>query len=187
MIETLAQRLKRLVDEAKAADPKMSRKRISVEAKLGETYIGDIIRGRSKNPELSKLAKIAKQLKIALEDLVRPEDMDFVVRDMEMPMDFRESEERYKAFSDSASASAGVLLHAEAALRDGKDARPLDRQKLAVTIAAALRATRMADPKPDDLRVVHAVFRAYDWLASEEAAGRQPPPDAIVNFLRHIL
>jgi transcriptional regulator with XRE-family HTH domain len=53
----LAQTLKRLMDEA-GTNPK----RLSREANLNETYVRDIVAGRSKSPEARRLAALARAL-----------------------------------------------------------------------------------------------------------------------------
>src|SRR5581483_3291403 len=85
MTETLAQRLERLITEAKTSGQRVSMKSLSLAAGQGATYVRDIVKGRSKNPNLSGLAAIAKKLRVPLEELVQPEDMTFIVNDMTQP------------------------------------------------------------------------------------------------------
>lgn len=60
----LAENLKLWMDEKG-----FNKKSLAVEAGLGETYVHDILRGKSKNPAAHSLEKVAKILGCSLEDL----------------------------------------------------------------------------------------------------------------------
>lgn len=44
-------------------------KSLSLAAELGETYVGDLLRGRSLNPKTSELSKLAERLECTVDDL----------------------------------------------------------------------------------------------------------------------
>jgi len=168
MTETIAHRLKRLMDDARIAGLKVSAKSLSLAVGGGETYVGDIIRGRVKNPSMTKLIKIAKQLKVPVEQLVPDDEAgepspDYVA--------LREAAEEYR--------------HAGS---DGEDARPvLDPDILAVILAALPYALKRLGMQPPAERISEAIYRTHGWMIDEVAARRYPSPDGTINFLSHIL
>jgi transcriptional regulator with XRE-family HTH domain len=158
MTETIAQRLRRLLDEARAAGVKVSAKSLSLAVGGGETYIGDILRGRVRNPSMAKLSRIAKHLKVPLERLV-PDDEP--------------------AYPD---------LHEAPSPFGAAPARPLlDPESLSAILAALPHALKRLPYRPTAERTSEAIYRAQGWFLDESAAGRPPASDAVVNFLSHIL
>ena len=157
MTETIAQTLKRLIEEARAAGMKVSAKSLSMAVGGGETYVGDILRGRVRNPSVAKLSRIARQLKVPLSQLV-PED--------------------------------GLALPAPSypELRDSAGVPPLLVPGILAAILTALPAAEQRlRHQPAPARTSEAIYRAHGWILDETAAGRRPGPDAIANFLSHIL
>jgi hypothetical protein len=160
MIETVAQRLKRLLEEARAGGMKISAKSLSLSVGGGETYVGDIIRGRVKNPSMAKLSKIAKQLRVPLERLV-PDDGP---------------EPPATAYPELREASA-----------EASDFPLLTPEILnAILTALPLAQGRLKRQSAAD-RTSEAIYRAHGWALDEKAAGRPVGEDALVNFLSHIL
>ena len=165
MSETIGHRLKRLIDEARLSGAKVSAKSLSLAVGGGETYVGDVIRGRVKNPSMTKLIKIAKQLKIPVELLVPEEGSD-------SPSD------GYRALRETAE----EFRHAEAG------GQPLlDPDILAVILAALPYALKRLGKQPAAERISDAIYRTHGWMLDETAARRYPSPDATINFLSHIL
>ena len=159
MTETIAQRLRRLLDEARAAGLKVSAKSLSLSVGGGETYVGDILRGRVRNPSMSKLSRIAKHLKVPIERLVPEEGADY-------PQ------------SREPAASLAEATH---------DRPLLDPGSLATILAALPHALKRLPHAPSAERTSEAIYRAQGWVIDETTAGRPPGPDAVVNFLSHIL
>ena len=157
MNETIAQRLRRVLDEARASGHKVSAKSLSLAVGGGETYVGDILRGRVRNPSMAKLNRIAKHLRVPLDHLI-PE------------------EER---------APAGLQEPPQPS--PGQDLPLLDPGSLATILAALPQALKRVAHRPDAERTSEAIYRAQGWMAAEAAAGREPSPDAVVNFLSHTL
>lgn len=157
MTETIAQTLKRLIEEARAAGMKVSAKSLSLSVGGAETYVGDILRGRVKNPSMAKLSQIAKHLKIPLSRLVPDEAFEL-------------ADPAYPELRDS-----------------GDTLPRLAPQILAVILTALPHATQRLKHQPAPDRTSEAIYRAHGWILDETAAGRQPSADAIVNFLSHIL
>ena len=169
MTETIAHRLKRLMDDARIAGTKVSAKSLSLAVGGGETYVGDIIRGRVKNPSMTKLIKIAKQLKVPVEQLVPDDEAGEPSPDY---LALREAAEEYR--------------HAEPP--DGTDGRPvLDPDILAVILAALPYALKRLGKQPAAERLSEAIYRTHGWMLDEVAARRYPSPDGTINFLSHIL
>jgi transcriptional regulator with XRE-family HTH domain len=52
----------------------LNAKQTSLKAGLGETYVRDILEGRSQNPRIEHLARVAKVLKCSVDDLRDPAD-----------------------------------------------------------------------------------------------------------------
>jgi transcriptional regulator with XRE-family HTH domain len=168
MTETIAHRLKRLMDDARIAGMKVSAKSLSLAVGGGETYVGDIIRGRVQNPSMSKLIKIAKQLKVPVEQLI-PDDEAGEPSDDYVAL--REAAEEYRQ-----------------AAPDGADGRPvLDPDILAVILAALPYALKRLGAQPPAERISEAIYRTHGWMLDEVAARRYPSPDGTINFLSHIL
>lgn len=159
MTETIAQRLRRLLDEARAAGLKVSAKSLSLAVGGGETYVGDILRGRVRNPSMSKLSRIAKHLKIPVERLIPEEGSDYL-----------QSREPAVSLAET-----------------GPDRPLLDPGSLAAILAALPQALKRLPHEPNAERTSEAIYRAQGWLLDETAAGRPPGPDAVTNFLSHIL
>ena len=157
MNETIAQRLKRVLDEARASGHKVSAKSLSLAVGGGETYVGDILRGRVRNPSMAKLNRIAKQLRVPLEHLIPEEEPG--------PSELREPQQSLP----------------------GQDLPLLDPGSLATILAALPQTLKRVTHRPDAERISEAIYRAQGWMAAEAAAGRSPSPDAVVNFLIHIL
>ena len=157
MNETIAQRLRRVLEEARAAGHKVSAKSLSLAVGGGETYVGDILRGRVRNPSMAKLNRIAKQLRVPLERLIPEEGPGHPeLREAQQPT-------------------------------PGQDLPLLDPGALATILAALPQALKRMIHRPDAERTSEAIYRAQGWMAAEAAAGRAPTPDAVVNFLSHIL
>ena len=157
MSETVAQRLRRLLEEARAAGLKVSAKSLSLAVGGGETYVGDILRGRVRNPSMNKLSRIAKHLKVPLERLVPDDGAEY---------------------SQSREPTPSL----------GEPDRPLlDPGSLAVILAALPQALKRLPHTPGAERTSEAIYRAQGWFLDETAAGRPPGPDAVANFLSHIL
>jgi transcriptional regulator with XRE-family HTH domain len=166
MTETIGHRLKRLIDEARKSGAKVSAKSLSLAVGGGETYVGDVIRGRVKNPSMTKLVKIAKQLKIPVEYLVPEEGND-------------SPSPGYVALRETAE----DFLQAEAS-----GAPPqLDPDILSVILAALPYALKRLGAQPPAERISDAIYRTHGWMLDETAARRYPSPDATINFLSHIL
>lgn len=162
MRETIAQRLRLLLEEARAAGKRVSAKSLSQAVGGGETYVGDILRGRVRNPSMAKLVRIAKHLKVPLERLI-PDD-----------------ESAHPNLQEPAAP-----YHGEAA--ESRDRPLLDPRSLAVILTALPQALkRFPGPLSAD-RISEAIYRAQGWLLDEAAAGRDPSSDAVVNFLNHSL
>ncbi|GEM_PF-5703364 len=159
MSETIAQRLRRLLDEARAAGLKVSAKSLSLAVGGGETYVGDILRGRVRNPSMAKLGRIAKQLRVPIERLMPDDGADFA--------QLREP-----------AVSLGET---------GMDRPLLDPGSLSVILAALPQALKRLPHAPTPERTSEAIYRAQGWLLDETTAGRPPSPDAVANFLSHIL
>lgn len=159
MNETIAQRLRRLLDEARAAGVKVSAKSLSLAVGGGETYVGDILRGRVRNPSMSKLSRIARHLKVPLERLVPDDGADY----------------------------AQIREPAASLAEAGADRPLLDPGSLAAILAALPHALKRLPHPPSPQRTSEAIYRAQGWLLDETAAGRSPGPDAVANFLSHIL
>ena len=159
MNETIAQRLRRLLDEARAAGVKVSAKSLSLAVGGGETYVGDILRGRVRNPSMSKLSRIAKQLKVPLDRLV-PDDGSGYAQPHEPALSLGEA---------------------------GADKPLLDPASLSAILTALPHALKRLPQAPGPERTSEAIYRAQGWLLDETAAGRPPSPDAVANFLSHIL
>src|SRR5215469_2557910 len=117
MTETIAQRLKRLLEEARLAGLKVSAKSLSLAVGGAETYVGDIIRGRVKNPSMVKLSRIAKVMGIPLERLLPDDSAD---APSGAYLELREKAEEFR--------------HAGAA--EGAKCPTLDPEALAVILAA---------------------------------------------------
>ena len=161
MNETIAHRLKRLLEEARAGGLKISAKSLSLSLGGGETYVGDIIRGRVKNPSMAKLSRIAKQLRVPLEQLV-PDD----------------------GINDGMEAPSGGYLELS---ETGDDFPLLTPEILAAILTALPRALSRIKRQPAADRTSEAIYRAHGWMLDEAAAGRPASLDALVNFLSHIL
>jgi transcriptional regulator with XRE-family HTH domain len=159
MSETIAQRLKRLLEEARAGGMKISAKSLSLALGGGETYVGDIIRGRVKNPSMAKLSRIAKQLRVPVERLL-PED------------GYEAPESAYLELREAPSEGDFPLLTPEF---------------LATILTALPQATSRIKRQPAADRLSEAIYRAHGWMLDEAAAGRPVSADAVVNFLSHIL
>lgn len=158
MTETIAQNLRRLLDEARAAGVKVSAKSLSMAVGGGETYVGDILRGRVRNPSMAKLSRIARHLKVPLDRLV-PDD-----------------------------GPGYAQLHEPAASYEAGADRPLlDPGSLAAILAALPQALKRLPHPPSPERTSEAIYRAQGWLLDETASGRTPSLDAVANFLSHIL
>lgn len=157
MNETIAQRLRRVLDETRAAGHKVSAKSLSLAVGGGETYVGDILRGRVRNPSMTKLSRIAKQLRVPLDRLVPEEGPDRA--------ELREGPQ------------PGI----------GQDLPLLDPGALAAILAALPHALKRVPHTPDAGLTSQAIYRAQGWMTAEVAAGRDPSLDAVVNFLIHIL
>ena len=163
MSETIAQRLRRLLEEARAAGNKVSAKSLSLAVGGGETYIGDILRGRVRNPSMAKLVRIAKQLKIPLERLIPEDGLDYPgLRESSAPFHY-------------------------AAVAEPQSQPLLDPDSLAVILGALPHALKRLPIPPNAARISEAIYRAQGWILDETAAGRHPSADAVVNFLSHIL
>jgi transcriptional regulator with XRE-family HTH domain len=159
MSETIAQKLKRLLEEARAGGMKISAKSLSLSLGGGETYVGDIIRGRVKNPSMAKLSRIAKQLRVPVERLL-PDD------------GFDAAEERYAELRETPA--------------DG-DFPLLTPDFLSTILAALPQATSRIKRRPAPERLSEAIYRAHGWMLDEASAGRPVSVDAVANFLSHIL
>ena len=146
------------MEEARASGMKVTAKGLSLAAGCGETYVGDILRGRVDNPTMVKLARIAKQLKVPLSRLV-PDDQP--------PSSYLELHEPAAPF------------HQERPL--------LDPKSLTIILAALPHALQRLPGPPGAARVSEAIYRAHGWILDETAAGRHPASDAVVIFLSHIL
>ena len=163
MKETIAQRLRRLLEEARAAGLKVSAKSLSLAVGGGETYVGDILRGRVRNPSMAKLVRIAKQLKVPLERLI-PDDGN--------------------GYSELEESSAAFQYDRPAESRE----RPLlDPDSLAVILKALPYAVKRLPTPPTPARISEAIYRAQGWILDETMAGRHPSADAVTNLLSHIL
>jgi transcriptional regulator with XRE-family HTH domain len=53
-------------------DAGITKKRLALDSGLGETYVHDLFRGKSMNPQSEHLAKLAKGLKCEVSDLTHP-------------------------------------------------------------------------------------------------------------------
>lgn len=156
MNETIAQRLRQLLNEARASGQKVSAKSLSLALGGGETYVGDILRGRVRNPSMAKLSRIARHLQVPLERLIPEESPP--------PLELRETPARFP------------------------ESRPLlDPERLATILDALPHALQRLPRPPDPARISEAIYRAQGWMLDEKAAGRTPSPDAVINFLSHIL
>ena len=159
MTETIAQNLRRLLDEARAAGVKVSAKSLSMAVGGGETYVGDILRGRVRNPSMAKLSRIARHLRVPLDRLV-PDD----------------------------GPGYGQLHEPAAPYGEAGMERPLlDPGSLAAILAALPQALKRLPHPPSPEGISDAIYRAQGWLLDETAAGRTPSLDAVANFLSHIL
>lgn len=49
----------------------LNQKRLAIEAGLNETYVRDILKGKSKNPKYDQLSRLARALNCRAEDLTR--------------------------------------------------------------------------------------------------------------------
>jgi len=168
MTETIGHRLKRLMEEARTGGMKVSAKSLSLAVGGGETYVGDIIRGRVSNPSMTKLIKIARHLRIPVEQLVPDDGGD-------------EPTAGYLALRETAE----EFIHEEPG---EKFKRPvLDPDILAVILAALPYSLKRLGKQPPAERVSEAIYRTHSWMLEEVAARRYPSPDATINFLSHIL
>jgi len=151
------------------AGTKVSAKSLSLAVGGGETYVGDIIRGRVQNPSMSKLIKIAKYLKVPVEQLV-PDD------EPETPTPgYRTLRERAQDFAQAGEEGTS------------NDHPVLDPDILAVILAALPYALKRLGKQPPADRISEAIYRTHGWVLDEVAAGRYSSPDATINFLNHIL
>jgi phage repressor protein C with HTH and peptisase S24 domain len=132
----------------------MSCKSLSAAAGLNETYVRDLLKGRSKNPQTTQLAKLATALGCTIGDLSNPKPPSFNQPEAEKILPFSIPELDVRAMGGAGAESPDL---------DGNGQHPV-----VATWAIPADFLRAHTPSPDDVRIIRVVG---DSMEPEYPAG----------------